>query len=378
MTRTRSSAPVLLTLTAVLCVTFGCEKDDPDPVGSSTVADSSDSKGNSDTEGDTDSEGSTTGDTDSDTDSDTDTDTDTDTGVDTTDPDPPDDQCDFLLEGMSPEEIATVRAAAQNVSPEDHDVIEYCEGVHSMACTTSEGESGTSLCVLSWGSEVWTECAVEHECTPDDVFEEGECQGTYCAINEGVLIIDEWISSDPCCGTNDPCCWTPLVVKFDGEPLRFETASAAAFDISGQGACLSTDWPSAPWLALDRDGDGVIGNGRELFGSGTIMSTGARADHGFEALAEFDVDGDGKITAADPIFHELVLWADHDSNRRGTLDELVPVAAAELVAIDLGFSRRYDCDERGNCGVERSSFEFRDELGTMRSGELVDVHMPCQ
>jgi len=28
--------------------------------------------------------------------------------------------------------------------------------------------------------------------------------------------------------------------------------------------------------------------------------------------------------------------------------------------------------------VERSSFEFRDELGTMRSGELVDVHMPCQ
>jgi hypothetical protein len=108
------------------------------------------------------------------------------------------------------------------------------------------------------------------------------------------------------------------------------------------------------------------------------MTTGARASHGFEALAEFDADRDGKITAADPIFHELVLWSDHDSDRRGALGELVPVATAELIAIDLGFGRRYDCDERGNCGVERSAFEFRDELGKVRSGEIVDVHLPCQ
>ncbi|HFE45084.1 MAG TPA: hypothetical protein ENJ18_06260 [Nannocystis exedens] len=351
-------------LTALLYMPAGCDKGSPDPGDPSTVGDS---EGSSDSESGTDSEGSTTT-------------SDSDSDSSTTEPAPPD-ACAFLLEGMSPDEIATAWAAAQNSAGgefDELDELEYCEGVHSIACETSEGESGTSLCVVSWGSEVWTECAVEHACTPDDVFQQDECYAAYCTVVDDVLVVDEWISPDGCCGTDDPCCWTPLVVKFDDEPLRFDTASAAAFDISGQGACLSTDWPSAPWLALDRDGDGVIASGRELFGSGTIMSTGIRADHGFEALAEFDIDGDGKITAADPIFHELVLWVDHDSNRRGTLDELVPVATAELVAIDLGFRRRHDCDERGNCGVERSAFEFRDELGALRNGEIVDVHMPCQ
>ncbi len=293
----------------------------------------------------------------------------------TTDPLPGDD-CNFLLSGMSPDEILAARPTAESWGEPEY--LSWCEGEHSMPCTTSDGQAGTSLCVVSWGQQEWTTCAVEHACTPDDMFDVGECQGTYCAIIEGVLTVDEWMSDDPCCGTDDPCCWTPLVVSFDGEPIRFEAAGAAAFDISGQGACLSTDWPTQPWLALDRDSDGIIGSGRELFGSGTLMTTGVRASHGFEALGEFDVDRDGKITAADPIFHELVLWSDHDRDRRGALRELVPVAEAELIAIDLGFGRRYDCDERGNCGVERSAFEFRDGLGAVRSGEIVDVHLPCQ
>ncbi|MCA9662288.1 MAG: hypothetical protein KC486_28370 [Myxococcales bacterium] len=387
MTCSIASAPLALCL--LLGLTAACDKGSPDPVGTASVGDSEDSSESSDSDASSTSEGGSDSDsadtegggTDTDGGStttvggDTDTDTDTDGGGATSDSGG--DDCGFLLEGMSPDEIADAWTAAQ-VWGEAPEPLFYCEGEHETACTTEGGESGTSLCVVQWGAEIWTECAVEHACTPDDVFEEGECQGLYCALIDGVLQVDEWVSDDPCCGTNDPCCWTPLVVNFDGGPIRFENAGAADFDISGLGACLSTDWPAAPWLALDRDGDGVIDSGRELFGSGTIMSTGLRAGHGFEALAEFDVDLDGRITAADPIFHELVLWSDHDSNRRGTLDELVPVASAELVAIDLGYSRSYDCDERGNCGVERAGFEFRDELGALRSGEVVDVHLPCQ
>ena len=171
---------------------------------------------------------------------------------------------------------------------------------------------------------------------------------------------------------------TPLVVNLDGAPLRFEPASAAAFDIEARGECLSTDWPTMPWLALDRDGDGVIGDGRELFGSGTILKSGARAEHGFEALAELDADGDGKITAADPAFADLVLWSDHDDDRRGDLRELVPIAELNLVAIHLGYSERLECDARGNCGAERSAFEFRDSVGALQRGEIIDVHLPCQ
>ena len=365
MTGNPSTARILLALAPLLGLASACDKAEPKPDSTTTIADSEGSS-----EGDSGSESSTSPTT-----------TGGDDPVDdpgtssTTDPLPGDD-CNFLLAGMSPDEILAARPTAESWGEPEY--ISWCEGEHSMPCTTSDGQAGTSLCVVSWGQQEWTTCAVEHACTPDDMFDVGECQGTYCAIIEGVLTVDEWMSDDPCCGTDDPCCWTPLVVSFDGEPIRFEAAGAAAFDISGQGACLSTDWPTQPWLALDRDSDGIIGSGRELFGSGTLMTTGVRASHGFEALGEFDVDRDGKITAADPIFHELVLWSDHDRDRRGALRELVPVAEAELIAIDLGFGRRYDCDERGNCGVERSAFEFRDGLGAVRSGEIVDVHLPCQ
>ena len=372
MTGNSSNARILLALVPLLVLASACDKGEPKPVAT-TVADSEgDSEGDSESESESGSESSST--TSPTTTEDGDSEGSSDTGS-TTEP-LPEENCEFLLGDMSPDEILAAKTAAQSFGgPES---LAWCEGENSTPCTTVGGEAGTSLCVVSWGQQEWTTCAVEHACTPDSVFDEGECQGAQCVILEGVLTVEDWTSDDPCCGTTDPCCWTPLVVSFDGEPIRFEAAGAAAFDISGQGACLSTDWPTQPWLALDRDGDGSIGNGRELFGSGTIMTTGARASHGFEALGEFDIDRDGKITAADPIFHELVLWSDHDSDRRGALGELVPVAQAELIAIDLGFGRRYDCDERGNCGVERSAFEFRDELGLVRSGEIVDVHLPCQ
>lgn len=365
MTRTASLLRLSLVLAPLLGLASACDKGEPKKVATTTASDS---------EGDSDSDSSTSSDDSTSTSGATEGETDTSSSSSSTT-----DECagEFLLADMTPEEIAVARAEAAE-SWGEPEYLTWCEGEHEMPCTTSQGEAGTSLCVVLWGADTWTTCAVEHACTPDTVLEQQECQGSYCALIDGVLTVDEWISEDPCCGTNDPCCWTPLVVSFDGEPIRFEAAAAAAFDIGGEGSCLSTDWPAQPWLALDRDGDGVIGSGRELFGSGTIMTTGARATHGFEALGEFDVDRDGKITAADPIFHELVLWSDHDSDRRGALGELVPVAQAELIAIDLGFGRRYDCDARGNCGVERSAFEFRDERGAVRTGEVVDVHLPCQ
>ncbi|MBC8069794.1 MAG: hypothetical protein IAG13_15765 [Deltaproteobacteria bacterium] len=141
---------------------------------------------------------------------------------------------------------------------------------------------------------------------------------------------------------------------------------------------MSTDWPTVPWLALDRDGDGVIGGGHELFGNATAMAAGSHAEHGFAALAELDSDRDGKITADDARFGELVLWSDLDDDRIGVMSELRPLRETQLVSIDLAFARRHDCDDRGNCGYERAAFEYRDGAGKLAIGEVVDLHLQCR
>ncbi|MCY1069985.1 calcium-binding protein [Nannocystis sp. RBIL2] len=253
--------------------------------------------------------------------------------------------------------------------PEAVEVCPDLEWPHTKECTTEGGEAGSSMCFMYEGEEHWTECSTEEPvCDPNYNWDMG-CIGEICAFDGTDLYLYSWAEDE---------CDTPLVVNFDGAPLRFEAAAAASFDISGAGQCLSTDWPTLPWLALDRDRDGAIDSGRELFGSGTVLSSGRRASHGFEALAEHDLNRDGKIDRADPVFAELVLWSDGDRDRRGELSELVPVAQAELVAIHLDVAVRAECDDRGNCGRERARFEFKDVAGQVRSGEVVDVYLACQ
>jgi len=240
--------------------------------------------------------------------------------------------------------------------------------ITEVECTTTDGEEGVSFCLLHEGEEVWTECEEEPKCWPGDGYDYG-CLGQVCTFDGETLEPFHW---------QEPNCDTPLVLSFDDTPLSYQPAGAASFDISGRGECVSTDWPSAPWLALDRDGDGLISDGRELFGGGTRLAAGDLAGHGFEALAELDSDGDGSITAEDPAFAELVLWSDDDGDRRGELREQTPVAQAGLVAIHLDYASVVECDARGNCGNQRARFEFRDAAGSMRSGEVVDVYLSCQ
>lgn len=247
-----------------------------------------------------------------------------------------------------------------------------CEGEEPEACRTADAEPGLSYCVEVEGEEVWTECFAEGEadCLPGEGWDQG-CFGEYCVFDGESFHMHGW--------SVDYECATPLVLSFDGGPVDFSAGEAApvfAFDDASAGC--ATDWPSAPWLALDRDGDGHIAGGRELFGSGTRLTGGRTAAHGFEALAELDGNGDGTISAADPRFSELVLWSDHDGDRAGTPGEQVSIQGVGLVAIHLDFHRRGECDERGNCGRERAAFEFRGQDGGLRIGEVVDVYLACQ
>lgn len=272
-------------------------------------------------------------------------------------------------DGATDGEMATGSTGAPEDPPVKPEPAVACEDSpwDGETCTV-DAMTGKSFCIVVDGEKVQTPCYPEPPCNPGDNFDQG-CLGSICAWDGEDLWRYDW---------SEPNCETPLVVDFDRGPLRFDPVGAASFDIGGAGECLATDWPALPWLALDRDGDGVITDGRELFGSGTVLASGRRALDGFSALAELDADHDGRLTPADPAFAELVLWSDRDGDRRGELAELVPIREANLVAIELDYSARVECDARGNCGRERAAFQFRAPTGELRSGEIVDVYLACQ
>lgn len=235
-------------------------------------------------------------------------------------------------------------------------------------CELDDGTTGSQQCILLDGEELWTECSSEEpSCYPGDGEDYG-CAGDICVWNGEDF---EWYS------WSEDKCDTPLVLNFERGPVEFMPVAAATFDLSSNGTCTNTAWPTSPWLALDRDGDGFIRSGAELFGSATPMSSGGFAKQGFAALAELDSNFDGKITAEDERFSELVVWSDLDEDRIGAYSELMPLAQTQVISIDLGFTRRAECDSMGNCGYERASFEYRKGDHT-QFGEVVDVHLLCQ
>jgi hypothetical protein len=170
-------------------------------------------------------------------------------------------------------------------------------------------------------------------------------------------------------------CDTPLVVAFEGEPIELVPAAAQLFAFR-PGEPASSDWPSArtPWLAIDRDGDGAITSGAELFGDATRLPTGATARNGFAALAPLDANGDGVIDRRDPMFATLLLWTDRDGDHASSAGELRP-ASDVVIAIPLAARAESRCDARGNCEGERAEITWRDASGAVRTGAIVDVYL---
>ncbi len=239
-----------------------------------------------------------------------------------------------------------------------------CDEAHFEA--SRECDNGMQFCGTDVDSEVyaWGSCVASPACRPEDN-EESNCE--QCVLDsQGVPSINY----DACGGD------TPLVMSFDGAAVEYGSGGRP-FEL---GRCAATDWPTSatPWLALDRDRSGQIDGGHELFGSATRLRGGGLADQGFAALAGLDANADGRISAEDPGFGELVLWADGDGDRRSTGLELQSLAAMGLVAIELGYTRDRRCDARDNCEVERAAFTWRDGLGREHVGEVVDVHLACQ
>ena len=159
----------------------------------------------------------------------------------------------------------------------------------------------------------------------------------------------------------------PLVINLDGNVTNV-TDQKFFFDLDCDGLedSISTLGSGSGFLALDKNGDGVINDGSELFG--------AKSGNGFKELATFDLDGNGWIDEADEIFEHLKVWTKDDEGK----DVLFTLKEAGVGAICLQAQRTpfniTDENNESKAMVRQSGFYLK-ENGVAGLIQQVDMAM---
>lgn len=152
----------------------------------------------------------------------------------------------------------------------------------------------------------------------------------------------------------------PLVINFGAESVSLND-TFFTFDLNGDGSKeeIAKLGAGSGYLALDRNDNGVIDDGLELFGPKT--------GQGFSELAQYDNDNNLWIDENDPIYHDLKLWVQDDSDE-GTLKSLSEIGVG---AIYLGHSND-DFNLVSNQGVLLGNIKGSGII-LMESGEVKTI-----
>ncbi|MGE3612535.1 MAG: hypothetical protein AB7G20_03490 [Sulfurimonas sp.] len=132
---------------------------------------------------------------------------------------------------------------------------------------------------------------------------------------------------------------SPLVLDLNGNGINSTrlNESTVYFDMDGDGFKERTAWVENGdgLLVLDKNDNGTIDNGGELFGNFTALADGNSADDGFSALLQYDENKDGKIDKNDAIYNQLNVWV--DANQDGITDagELKTLSQTGVASVNL-------------------------------------------
>lgn len=155
-------------------------------------------------------------------------------------------------------------------------------------------------------------------------------------------------------------CWTPIIVDIEGDGYDLTNAlGGVLFRPDPTDNQIQTSWTATgsddAFLVLDRNGNGTIDDGSELFGCASPQPEPPPGTlrNGFLALAELDKagnggNGDGKISNNDVIFFQLRLWQDTNHNGFSEPGELHTLPELGLATLDLDYRESRRIDQNGN------------------------------
>jgi hypothetical protein len=150
---------------------------------------------------------------------------------------------------------------------------------------------------------------------------------------------------------------SPVVLDLDGNGVQtIDAQHGVQFDLNGTGVQSQVGWVSAGdgLLVMDRNHDGHINDGTELFGTATKLANGHRAGDGYTAMNAEDSNGDGKLSQADATWDQLRVWVDADSDGSTDLGELLTLDQLGIIELDLNAQRGTEMDNGNLLGLVSS------------------------
>lgn len=161
---------------------------------------------------------------------------------------------------------------------------------------------------------------------------------------------------------------TPIVLDIDDNGIQtVSVQDGVIFDVNYDGSVERTGWVGRGdgLLVRDLNGDGVINNGGELFGEGTILANGQRASDGYEAMRALDLNFDGILDAKDATFSQLAAWTDKNGNGITESGEMTSLGELGITSLSLSAVKSTETNNGNLIGLMGSYTTADGETHTM-------------